>query len=315
MASNTLSSQRRPRGGVGPRQGQPSIRDVETRPLPPPLPAALAAQGQFPNFTYMGGPVIAMPQVHVSFWGALWSDAGHQTRAQRLAQFHSDLLASGFMNVLSQYGVGQGAGNAGSYVGSSTLANAATTLTDSLIRSTIQNAIDMGLMPEPGSPANQAVIIYLDENIEINDPADGLVLCEPSNDTAFGYHNFFTTTAGNQCYYAVVPALDDNCLSNSCPDDSTCSLHLAETQEQRQTQVASHEFAEMTSDPELNAWVDPQNGENGDICNGRSDTITVGPNTWTVQQIYSKYDDMNSDGATICLASAPSPEPSLLPGS
>ena len=79
--------------------------------------------------------------------------------------------------------------------------------------------------------------------------------------------------------------------------------------------MASHEFTEMTSDPQLNAWVDPQNGENGDICNGQSVVITMNGNSWTVQLIYSKYDDTSSDGATYCLAQAASPEPNQLPTS
>jgi hypothetical protein len=86
------------------------------------------------------------------------------------------------------------------------------------------------------------------------------------------------------------------------------------TQEQRQTQVASHEFAEMTTDPELNAWVDPKAGENGDICNGESATITVGANTWTVQRTYSKTDDMATKGQSYCLATAAAPIAPLKPG-
>jgi hypothetical protein len=140
------------------------------------------------------------------------------------------------------------------------------------------------------------------------------VLCEPTNDNAFGYHNFFTTTAGHKFYYAVIPALTDLCLQESCGQDTGCSLHLAQTQEQRQTQVASHEFAEMTTDPELNAWLDPQAGENGDICNGESSVITVGADSWTVQRTYSKADDMATGGQSYCLATAPAPIPPLKPG-
>jgi hypothetical protein len=298
------------RGGVSPRPHAPAIRGVKAR-----KPKRKKGAGKFPNFTYHGGPVIKSPQVRTSFWGALWSDAAHQARAQRLNQFHQDLLQSGFMNVLSQYGVGQGAGKAGTFAGSSFISNVPATLTDPLIRSTIQSAIDRGTLPEPGNPSNMALVIYLDETIGINDPADQLVLCESANDNAFGYHDFFTTTAGNKFYYAVIPGLSDTCLQQSCPgNDAGCSLHLAEAQEQRQTQVASHEFAEMTTDPELNAWVDSANGENGDICNGESATITAGANTWTVQRTYSKTDDVATNGATFCLATAPAPIPPLKPG-
>ena len=298
------------RGGVSPRMHAPAIRGAKAR-----KPKGKKTAGKFPNFSYNGGPVIKSPQVYTSFWGTLWPDAAHQARAQRLNQFHQDLLQSQFMNVLSQYGVGQGASRAGQFVGGSFISSVPSTLTDPLIRSTIQSAIDRKVLPEPQNPSNMALVIYLDENIGINDPADQLVLCEPQNDNAFGYHDFFTTTAGNKFYYAVIPGLSNACLQQSCPgNDAGCSLHLAETQEQRQTQVASHEFAEMTTDPELDAWLDPQAGENGDICNGESATITIGANSWTVQRTYSKTDDMATMGQSYCLATAPTPIPPLKPG-
>jgi hypothetical protein len=43
-----------------------------------------------------------------------------------------------------------------------------------------------------------ALIFDLDESIGINDPTDQLVLCEPKNDNAFGYHDFFTISAGHK---------------------------------------------------------------------------------------------------------------------
>ena len=298
------------RGGVSPRMHQRATRGARTK-----KGKGKAQPGKFPNFIWHGGPVIANPQVHTSFWGALWSDASHQARAQRLNQYHRDLLQSGFMNVLSQYGVGQGAGKAGSFIGQSFISSVPSALTDPVIRSTIQSAIDGGVLPEPDSSPNMALMIYLDENIGIDDPGDQLILCEPKNDNAFGYHDFFKTTAGHNFHYAVVPALSDVCLQNSCPGgDSGCSLRLTQTQEQRQTQVASHEFAEMVTDPELDGWTDAAAGENGDICNGESSTIAVGVNTWTVQRTYSKADDIATNGGSFCRETAPAPIPALKPG-
>ena len=116
------------------------------------------------------------------------------------------------------------------------------------------------------------------------------------------------TKAGNPFYYAMIAALNDACLTESCPgNDAGCSLHLSERQQQCQTQVASHEFAEMTTDPQFNAWLDPFNGENGDICNGETDTITVSDNIWTVQTIYSNYDDVNTNGLAFCSSQEPEP--------
>jgi hypothetical protein len=281
------------------------------------IKAAAAAPGQpaFPGFVYNGGAVITSPLVYASFWGALWADAAHQTAAQRLNQYMQDLLAGNFMNVLSQYGVGTGAGS-GQFMQATFLANVANQLADSDIQNTIQQAINAGQIPEP--PANnssQVLMIFLDENTEVNDPNSGIVMCEPQGDTAFGYHSNFTTAAGNSFYYGVIPALDDACLQNSC-GNNPCSLGLSLTQEQRRTQVTSHEFAEMVTDPAPpSGWYDqndPNSGEVGDICNGESDTIVgASGNSWTVQRIYSAYDDQQSSGANYCLSQSSSPEPAL----
>jgi hypothetical protein len=294
---------------VGFRNGVPAVRQPQIVELMAAPKLAAAAAGTFGGFTYHGGPIIRRPQVIASFWGALWADAAHQARAQRLDQYLQDLLASPFMNMLSQYGVGSGAGNAGTFLKATFLSPVPAVLTDAQIHGIIQSEINSGLIPQPGG--NSALLIFLDENTGVQDSS--VVMCEPLHDTAFGYHFFFTTSAGAKCYYGVIPALSDACLHESCPSDPNCSLHLAQTQEQRQTQVTSHEFAEMTSDPELNAWTDPANGENGDICNGEPATITVGPRTWTVQRIYSKFDDIVSQGATVCVATEPAPKPDMVP--
>jgi hypothetical protein len=275
-------------------------------------PAALA----HPDFVYNGGPVITCPFIYTSFWGSLWtSDPAHIQEAGRLSQFGADLVNSNYMNVLSQYGVGTGKGS-GLFIQASFLNNVPANLTDSGIHNIIQSCINAGAIPEP--PQNNTthvLIIYLDENTAVNDPNLGIVMCEPAGDNAFGYHFDFTTAAGNPFYYAVIPGLNDVCLTNSCSSDAFCSLHLAQTQEQRRTQVTSHEFAEMCTDPKFTTgWWGPSSDENGDICNGEADNITVGPNTWDVQRQYSKYDDINSNGATFCITEAANPIPKLSPG-
>jgi hypothetical protein len=278
------------------------------------LAAAQPVAAGHPNFTYHGGPVISCSTVFASFWGDQWlSDPATTQRAGRLAQFLKDLLASKYMNILSQYGAGNGAGAAGIFVRSGFISSVPNNLDETSIHTTIQNCINAGVVPEPGNPSNMAFMIFLADDIAVNSANLGAVMCEPNGDTAFGYHFFSTTTAGNPFYYSVVPGLTDTCLKRSCPSDASCSLHLTETQEQRQTQVTSHEYAEMVTDPQLTAWFEP-GAENGDICNGESATITVGPNTWTVQRMYSKFDDINSNGAVQCVVEPANPIPKLAGG-
>jgi hypothetical protein len=274
------------------------------------LPSATGT-GNFPNFLYHGGPVINMPQVYALFVGD-WSSAANQNRATRLSQFVTDLLNSRYMNILSQYGCG----TTGTLVNSVFIASG-NNLSAADIHNILQTAINNNTIPEPTNPSN-AYALFLDNATAVNDTTAGAVMCEATSDTAFGYHDFFTTSAGKLCYFSVVPGLTDMCLENSCPgNDSGCSLHLGQTQEQRQTQVASHELSEMFSDPQVGsneAWSSPGSPhENGDICNGQTGTITVGANTWTVQLMYSKWHDMNTNGATTCISETPNPLPSLLP--
>jgi hypothetical protein len=278
-------------------------------------PAAPAAGQRAPDFKYNGGPVLQCPQVYGTFWGPQWFDAAHQARAAHLAQFMKDLLASKYMNVLSQYGVGFGAGAAGQYVKSTFLTNAPSQLSEAVIHQLIQSCINAGVIPEPPATNNNiALIIFLDETIAVKDTGLGIAMCEPTGDNAFGYHFDFKTTAGHEFYYAVIPALSDACLRETCGTGG-CSLHLSQPQEQRITQVTSHEFMEMCTDPKFpSGWFGPASDENGDICNGATASITVGPNTWAVQRQYSKADDVNTNGATFCIVDAPNPMPKLAGG-
>lgn len=296
-------------------------------PTDPTTPGAGA--GSFPNFLFQGGPVINTPEVYIVFVGD-WSSSANQTRASRLSQFVADLLNSSYMNILSQYGCG----STGTVKNSIFVSNSTSPLTHDDLTTLLQNAINSTdpatHLPEPNS--SQVCIMFLDDNTAVDDESAGTIMCEATSDNAFGYHTFFTTTAGNTFPFAVVPGLTDTCVTNSCPDgDTFCTLKTTQTQEQRQTTVTSHEFSEMISNP-INsgsvatsklAWIDltdpsPLNpifpaGEDGDICAGTFGTITVGPNTWTVQTMYSKLDDQNTNGSTTCITSAGSPLPSLLP--
>ena len=227
------------------------------------------------SFTNHGGPVIQNPAVRPVFWGASWNT--HQTSMQRLQQFLSDLVASSLMTLLAQYGVGVASVNPSPLVS----LDVSGTLTDADIQARLQGYYSSGELPEPDG--NQALMIFLDESIGVNDPANGLVLCEPSGDTAFGYHNFFMTQAGNPAYYAIIPALADLCVTESCSGSPSCTLSLSDTQEQRRTEVTTHEFSEMVTDPQLNAWIDGQGNEIGDVCGGMNGTITVNGRSWKVQ--------------------------------
>jgi hypothetical protein len=249
------------------------------------------------TFINRGGPIVANPTIHSIYWGSAWEDSAHKAQSKRLDQFLQDLLRSSIMNLLSQYGVG-----AGTFFGSFTDTLITGSLTDSDIQANLETYFSNGRLIEPNG--NQVIVIFFDESTEVNDPGQGLVLCEPAGDTAFGYHNFFLTTKQNPCYYAIIPSLTDACIIDSCGGNAGCTLSLNDSQEQRRTEVATHEFGEMCSDPQLNAWTDDSGNEIGDVCSVKED-IVVGPNTWRVQTLWD-------NGANICdvgSSSTPPPPP------
>ncbi len=293
--------------GVSPRLAKKKIR------LGGP-PMGGSGPGAEPGFIYRGGRIINTPQVYAVFLGD-WTSTANQGRATRLVQFLNDLMSSDYMNMLAQYGCG----TSGQVINSVFISSTDNDLDRANIESIFQTAIDNNTIPDATNLSN-VYILFLDDATAVNGTfgTDHTVMCEATSDSAFGFHFHFNTTAGNELFYAVVPGLTDACLTNSCPgDDGDCSLHLAQTQEQRQTQVLSHEFTEMISDPDVEGtegWTNSSGfHENGDLCNGQTGTITVGSNTWNVQLMYSKWDDMQTDGATTCVAGSSFPLPSLLP--
>ncbi len=305
---------RRSTKGVSPRKPKRKVRLDGTSPI------ALGPGTWSDHLLYYrggGGRVIHNPKLYAIFLGD-WTSAQNQTRATRLAQFLNDLMNSEYMNMLAQYGCG----SSGTVVNSVFIASTNHNLNRNNIESIFQTAINNNTIPEP-TDTSVAYALFLDDATGVNGTfgTDSTVMCEASSDNAFGFHFHFNTTASNELFYAVVPGLTDSCLTNSCPgDDGGCTLHLAQTREQRQTQVLSHEFSEMITNPDVEgneSWCNPLGApephENGDICAGSNGSITVGANTWNVQLMYSKWDDMQSDGATTCVVGSAFPLPSLLP--
>ena len=281
---------------------------VEFKPPPDARAAAPGGADPHPGFSYHGGPVVASPRVFALFLGD-WTSTANQARATRLIQYLTDLVGSTYMNILSQYGCG----SSGTFIGSAFVANTNHNLREKDIHHILQSAINSNAIPEPTNH-NNVYIVFLDDSTGVKDRGLKVVMCEAKSDNAFGYHNVFTTAANNPCNYAMIPGLSDLCLNETCKGSPTCSLNANETQEQRQTQVASHEFSEMISNPKGDAWFDDSDGEeNGDLCNGLSGSITVNGRTWTVQRMYSKADDVSSNGNNICVLPPTHPIPPLVP--
>ena len=230
-----------------------------------------------------GGPIVYCPIVYTSFWGASWTGA-NATLSSQLNQFIQDLLhATPWMNILTQYGVsGYGAFGQASY-----LEFVPTTLTVSSYEAIFQSCINAGLIPEPANVNKSATVpvmmVFLDSSVGIN--GGGRQLNVPGAPDA-GYHDSFTTAAGNPFMYAFSEFTDLQSI----------------------TTIMSHEFAEMITDPLYNAWTPDHAGhEIGDYCAWQEPTIGVSGRTWTVQEIWS-------DEGNACVANSANRTPPITPG-
>jgi hypothetical protein len=232
---------------------------------------------------YEGGPVVYCPTVYTSFWGPSWNGT-NAALAGQLNQFVQDLLAAKpWMNILTQYGVS----GSGAFVQASYLEYVPGTLTVSGYEAIFQACVNAGLIPEPAnvnsSKTVQVMMVFLDQNVVIN--GGGRQLNLPGAPDA-GYHDSFTTAAGNPFLYAFSEFTNIQSIST----------------------IMSHEFAEMITDPLYNAWTPDHAGhEIGDYCAWDETTITVSGRTWTVQEIWS-------DAANACVANSANKIPPISPG-
>lgn len=251
-------------------------------------------------FTNQGGTIVKSPQIYNVFIGD-WSGITSKLRATNLDTFIQDLLTSDWMNVLAEYNDSL----AGSkFMGSIFLPSPSDTLLGSDVQKLLISAIKSKQLAEP--IGNSSVyMVFLADGTSITDAALGVAMCQKNSDTAFGYHSMFTSAKSNTGYFSVIPSLNDACLTYTCLGGAGCSLSLSSNQEQRQTQVASHELAETLTNPSGKAWYDNKSGDEiGDICNGNSTTIKVGVNSWVVQKMYSKKEDLATGGKTYCVGTA-----------
>jgi hypothetical protein len=232
---------------------------------------------------YEGGPIVYCPSVYTSFWGSSWTGA-NAALASQLNQFMQDLLAATpWMNTLTQYGVS----GVGAFAQASYLEFVPTTLTVSSYEAIFQACINAGLIPEPANVNSSKIVpvvmVFLDQSVVIN--GGGRQLNMPGAADA-GYHDSFTTAAGNPFLYAFSEFTDIKSIGT----------------------IMSHEFAEMITDPLYNAWTPDHAGhEIGDYCSWQETTITVSGRTWTVQEIWS-------DVANGCVASSANKIPPISPG-
>jgi hypothetical protein len=247
---------------------------------------------------YLGGPVIQNPTIVLVYWAS--------TIETDWPTFFSTVANSSYMDLLSEYGYGPGptwdAGRPmadigrGSVLGTFQDNHTKTgSVSDSAIRTRLAYLMAEGWLPQPTANTVYAVMFPPTWSI-VND--NNQLLCANTTPTYCGYHSHFYEyqSSGPIVNYLVVPECYQYCKADA--DSGQNSI----------TMVASHELAEITTDPDIGAgaadagappdrlgWVP----EIGDLCAGKEAFVDGGLNgVWAVQKVWSNAQNQ-------CTASGP----------
>jgi len=265
------------------------------------------------SFNYYSGPVISNVDIVVVYWGSNVSSTvncggGHDSSGNCIgvSQFLGSAANSTFLDMLQEYntaGVQATAGTHKGTVGTQTIgrgslhagspfvitphpANAGSTIMDANIQNEIDLQIQGGTLPPPATDSsgdvNTLYVVYFPPGLVISDPSIGTSCVQ-----FCAYHNTFVLNT-QDVPYGVVP---DFGTGTGC--HTGCG---GGTQFQNITSASSHELAESITDTAVGlaasldfplAWYDTNNGEIGDPCNQKTDTITYDSITYTFQQEFS----------------------------
>jgi hypothetical protein len=233
------------------------------------------------HLTYYGGPVISSVKIYTVFWG---SSVPNQSD---LNQFYTDITKSAYFDWLSEYNTPSQTIGEGSFGGSVVDTSPPSgNVTDAQIQSEITKLINAGKLP--ANDANNLYMVHFPAGVTIT-MADGSQSCV----VFCAYHGTYTLN-GKDVFYGVMPDLSGGCAGG-------CGTNP--TKLQNQTEVASHEMIEATTDPAVGlattngpplGWYDQTNGEIGDICNGQAGQV----GNWTVQKEFS-------NAASDCITTKP----------
>lgn len=214
-----------------------------------------------PAVTYHGGALMPHVEAQAVYLGSAWGSAPGQARARQLDGFLSYLVASPYMDSLTNAGYRVGRGTASSGVIAPRTLDPGYYLTDSQIQHTLQAEISAGAVRPPD--ANRLYVVYVEPGIAV--AADGA----DSINGFLGYHGAFAgrDAAGRPAdiRYVVAPypgGWNPTAAAQGLPSN------LAEL-----TAVTSHELAESATDPDVNykqlGWYDDRyNSEIGDLTEG-----------------------------------------------
>jgi hypothetical protein len=252
------------------------------------------------TLTYLGGQVISNPHLVMVNWTS-GTDPNVQST---IPQMLTDLVtANSYFGMLAQYSTSkQTITTSGSFVGSYTITpttttcTASCTLTKAAIAKELNAQINAGHLPMYTKDAAG----FVDTLYIMEFPASIRLSLTTNGSTSYscssfcGYHEWtLHGTAKDAVPFAVMPGANTGLCHTNCVDPSIDGgnyMHDVEA-------VTTHEVFEAVTDTRVtisssgyispSAWCNETYGEIGDECAWIFGTLTVGANTWQVQQEWS----------------------------
>lgn len=239
---------------------------------PAPEPTTEAAPVRLTNY---GGPVIPNVKVYAVYWGAR---AAFQTT---LNSFYASIVDSTYMDWLKEYDTPTQQIRRGSFGGAFVITpgHTSTSLKDSDIQAELSAQMDAGVLPQTDG-VNALYMLHFPSGIKISLPNGDSTATSCVQFCA--YHGTYKKN-DKYVFYGVHPDMAQAGCSFGCGSNGA---------EGNTTAVASHELIEAITDAAVGmatelapplAWYNEQQGEIGDICNGRSTRV----NNFAVQLQWS----------------------------
>jgi hypothetical protein len=217
---------------------------------------------------YGGGPLLDHVQIETVFYGRQWyNNAALYQSTGTIDGYFKDITHSSYMDLLNEYGVGQG----NFLDGVINLGNPprGSVVDDTEIQTMLDTGIHRGYF-DVLTP-NQLYFVFAPPNVLVT--AGGA----DSQNQFLGYHSTFYDPTLGTIYYAVIPHPIGN------------AEIWGFSSFQQQTAVSSHELAEAATDPDCQTgWQDPTTGiggEIGDLATGYFGLL----DGYVVQAEYSNY--------------------------
>jgi hypothetical protein len=249
---------------------------------------AKAASAVTSNLPYNGGPIQKYPHVYLVFWNFLTSFDDPSGEQSLLPSFFGKVGGTGWADIQTQYD-----DTVRGYITDPAVQfNPAT---DIWVDTSLTNLPPFPRMPDQYI-ANEAIAAesHFTALYGYNQD-DQYIIASPHerNSVQFGvsycaWHTYTTDSSNRAVPFTNLPYMTDG--------GASCGANFVSGPLDGVTIVSGHEYAETVTDPQLNAWVDTGNQENGDKCAwvttgpGRTQLVNFHGTNFPVQGLWSNAD-------------------------